>query len=157
MSAKLPTPQLRHVFRIDASLATPIDLGHAADGHRRIVPIAGGSFTGPQLSGTVLPGGSADWQITRDDGSSHGDIRITLQTDTGAVLALQARGVRHGPREVLARLARGDAVDPSEYTFRTATQIQTTTPELQWLNTGIFIATGGRAPAGVTYDVYIVE
>lgn len=157
MSAELPTPRLRHVFRIDASLGTPIDLGHAADGQHRIVPIAGGSFTGPQLSGTVLPGGSADWQTIWDDGSSHGDIRITLQTDTGAMLSLQARGVRHGPREVLARLAQGEAVPASEYIFRTATQIQTTTPELQWLNTGIFIAAGGRAPAGVAYDVYIVE
>jgi hypothetical protein len=131
MNAELPTPRLRHVFRIDASLAKSINLGHAPGGQRRIVPIAGGSFTGPQLSGTVLPGGSADWQIMQDDGSSQGDIRITLQTDIGAVLALQARGVRHGPREVLARLDRGETVAASEYTFRTANQIHTTAPELQ--------------------------
>lgn len=64
--------------------------------------------------------------------------------------------MRHGPPEVLARLGRGEDVDPSEYTFRTATQIETAAPELDWLNRGVFIGVAGRRPAGVIYETYLV-
>jgi hypothetical protein len=105
----------------------------------------------------VVAGGSADWQIIRPDGAAIGDIRYTLQTDDGALLYVQARGVRHGPPEVLERLARGEGVAATEYTFRTSTQIETSAPALPWLNNGVFVAVGGRQPSGVVYDVYLVE
>ena len=73
----------------------------------------------------ALPGVSADWQIVLPDGTALGDIRYTLQTDNGALLYVQSRGVRHGSPEVLERLGRGEDVDASEYTFRTSTQIET--------------------------------
>jgi hypothetical protein len=157
MSTELPTPILRHVFRIDASLGDPVDLGETAAGRRRIVPLTGGRVTGAELSGAVLPAGSADWQLVRDDGSSVGDIRITLRTDAGHTVYVQSRATRHGPPEVLARLARGDQVPPSEYTFRSSTAIETAAPELAWLNRGVFVAAGGRGQGGVSYDVYVVE
>jgi hypothetical protein len=69
---------------------------------------------------------------------------------------VQSRGVRHGSAEVLARLARGDDVDPSEYTFRTSTQIETASCDLDWLNKGVFISVGGRGPRGVIYETYLV-
>jgi hypothetical protein len=65
--------------------------------------------------------------------------------------------VRHGSAEVLARLGRGEAVEASEYTFRTSTQIETAAPDLDWLNKGIFVSVGGRHAAGVVYDTYLVE
>ena len=105
----------------------------------------------------MLGGGGADWQIVRPSGSSVADIRYTLKTDRGALLYVQSRGVRHGKPDVLARLAAGEDVDPSEYTFRTAVSIETSDPELSWLNDGVFIAVGGRQPSGVSYDVYLVE
>jgi hypothetical protein len=64
--------------------------------------------------------------------------------------------VRHGPAEVLARLGRGEDVDPSEYTFRAATQIETAVPDLDWLNKGVFISVAGRAAARVIYETYLV-
>jgi hypothetical protein len=64
--------------------------------------------------------------------------------------------VRHGSAEVLARLARGEDVDPSQYTFRTSTQIETAAPDLDWLNKGIFISVAGRQAGGVTYETYLV-
>jgi len=91
MSTELPTPKPRHIFRIDATLDTPVELGPIAGGRRRIVPLTGGSFSGTELSGTVLAVGSADWQTVHEDGSSVGDIRMTLQTDSGAVLYVQSR------------------------------------------------------------------
>jgi uncharacterized protein DUF3237 len=156
MSDQLPEPRLTRVYRLEAALGQPLDLGDTGQGHRRIVPQTGGTFTGPELNGKLLPGASADWQIILPDGTALGDIRYTLQTDTGDLLYVQSRGVRHGSAEVLARLARGDDVDPSEYIFRTSTQIETAAADLDWLNKGVFISVGGRQAAGVIYETYLV-
>jgi hypothetical protein len=157
VSNHLPDPRLTLVYRLAATLAAPQDLGEIAQGHRRIVPLTGGTFTGPEINGKLLPGSSADWQIVLPDGTALGDIRYTLQTDGGDLLYVQSRSVRHGSAEVLARLARGEEVDASEYTFRSATQIETATPELGWLNRGVFISVGGRGAGSVIYETYLVD
>ena len=157
MSTRLPDPRLTQVYRLEATLGQPLDLGDIAQGHRRIVPLTGGIFTGSQLHGTLVAGASADWQIVLPDGTALGDIRYTLQTDHGDLLYVQSRGVRHGSAEVLARLGRGEEVDASDYTFRTATQIETAAPGLDWLNKGVFISVAGRQAAGVIYETYLVE
>ena len=117
MSDLLPNPSLIQVYRLEAALGEPLDLGEVNQGRRRIVPLTGGTFAGPELNGNLLPGVSADWQILLPDGTALGDIRYTLQTDDGALLYVQSRGVRHGSPEVLERLGRGEDVDASEYTF----------------------------------------
>jgi hypothetical protein len=63
---------------LEASLAQPLDLGDIALGHRRIVPLTGGTFTGPQLNGKLLPGASADWQIILANGTALGRARSRL-------------------------------------------------------------------------------
>jgi Protein of unknown function (DUF3237) len=156
MTTKLPDPRLSRVYRLEATLGQPLDLGDLAQGRRRIVPLIGGTFTGPELNGRLLPGASADWQIVLPDGTALGDIRYTLETDRGDLLYVQSRGVRHGSAEVLARLGRGEEVDASEYTFRTATQVETAAPDLDWLNKGVFVSVGGRQAAGVIYETYLV-
>jgi hypothetical protein len=156
MSNQLPDPHLTVVYRLEATVAEPFDLGGTPLGHRRIVPLTDGTFTGPEINGKLLPGASADWQIVLADGTALGDVRYTLQTDDGDLLYVQSRGVRHGSAEVLARLARGEDVDPSQYTFRTSTQIETAAPDLDWLNKGIFISVAGRQAGGVTYETYLV-
>jgi hypothetical protein len=156
-SDHLPEPRLARVYRLEATLGQPLDFGDVPQGHRRIVPQTGGTFTGPELNGKLLGGASADWQIVLPDGTALGDIRYTLQTDAGELLYVQSRGVRHGSAEVLARLGRGEDVDASEYTFRTSTQIETAAPRLDWLNKGIFVSVGGRQAAGVIYETYLVE
>jgi muconolactone delta-isomerase len=153
----LPDPRLTPVYRLEASLGQPLDLGETAQGHRRIVPLARGTFTGPSLSGTLVPGASADWQTVLADGTALGDIRYTLRTDGGDLLDVRSRSVRHGSEEVLARLGRGEDVDPSEYTFRAATQIETAATGLDWLNKGVFVSVGGRQAAGVAYETYLVH
>jgi uncharacterized protein DUF3237 len=154
--SRLPEPRLTRVYRLEAALGEPLDLGDVSQGHRRIIPLTGGTFTGPELNGRLLPGVSADWQIVVRDGTTLGDIRYTLQTDDGALLYVQSRGVRHGSAEVLARLGRGDDVDASEYTFRTSTQIESASRDLDWLNKGVFISVGGRRQGGVIYETYLV-
>jgi Protein of unknown function (DUF3237) len=157
MSNELPDPRLRKVYRLEATLARPLDLGDTAQGRRRIVLLTGGAFTGPEINGKLLPGASADWQILLADGTALGDIRHTLQTDSGDLLYVQSRSIRHGSAEVLARLGRGEEVDASEYTFRTSTRIETAVPQLDWLNKGVFISVGGRQATGVIYETYLVE
>ena len=156
MSNQLPEPRLTKVYRLEASLGEPQNLGEITGGRRRIVPLTGGTFTGPEISGTLVPGASADWQTVLPDGTTLGDIRYTLETDAGALLYVRSQSIRHGSAEVLARLGRGEDVDASEYTFRTATQIDTAAPELDWLNKGIFISVGGRQPGAVVYETYLV-
>ena len=156
MSALLPDPSLTLVYRLEAALGEPLDLGDLAQGRRRIVPLTGGTFAGPELNGRLLPGSSADWQTVLPDGTALGDIRYTLQTDDGNLLYVQSRGVRHGSADVLARLAQGEDVDASEYTFRTSTQIETAAPRLDWLNKGVFISVGGRRPGAVIYETYLI-
>jgi hypothetical protein len=155
-SDHLPEPRLTRVYRLEATLGQPLDLGERPQGHSRIVPLTGGTFTGPELRGKLLPGASADWQTVLPDGTALGDIRYTLQTDAGELLYVQSRGVRHGSAEVLGRLGRGEDVDASEYTFRTSTQIEAAAPQLDWLNKGIFISVGARWQGGVIYDTYLV-
>src|ERR1700733_4291662 len=83
MSGQLPDPRFRKVYRLEVTLGVPLDLGEVAQGHRRIVPQTGGTFTGPEISGKLLPGASADWQIVLPDGTSFADIRYTPQNDDG--------------------------------------------------------------------------
>ena len=156
MSVALPDPSLTRIYRLEATVGEPLDLGDIAQGERRIVPLSGGTFTGPALNGRLLPGSSADWQLVLPDGTALGDIRHTLQTDDGDLLYVQSRGVRHGSAEVLERLARGENVNANEYTFRTSTQIETAAPALDWLNKGVFISVGGRQPGVVIYETYLV-
>jgi muconolactone delta-isomerase len=155
MLEKLPEPRVTQVYRLEATLGQPLDLGETAQG-RRIVPQTGGAFTGPQLNGKLVPGVSADWQVVLPDGTALGDIRYTLQTDGGDLLYVKSRGIRHGSTEVLERLGRGEEVDATEYTFRTSTQIETAALALDWLNKGVFISVGGRKPGAVIHETYLV-
>ena len=156
-TTQLPEPHLRKIFRLEASLGDVHDGGLVEQGRRRIVPLTGGRFIGPGLSGTLLPGASADWQIVLPDGTALGDVRYTLRSDRGNSFYVRSQGVRYGTKEVLARLGRGEEVDASEYVFRTATQIETAALDFAWMNRGVFISVGGRQPGGVIYDVYLVE
>jgi hypothetical protein len=153
----LPQPQLRHVYRLEADLESPVDLGLTPFGHRRVVAFARGRAEGHGFRATLLPRSGADWQIVRPDGSAVADIRYTLQTDGGAYLYVQAAGIRHGAPEVLERLAHGEEVAPTEYTFRTTVRIETSDASLAWMNNSVFIAVGGRRTNGVAYDVYRLD
>ena len=115
----LPEPTLEFIFEAKVTLDPPQDLGVTTYGKRRIIPITGGTFEGTDMKGTILPGG-ADWQTVRADGSADLEARYTLKTDDGVLMYIQNKGIRHAKPEVLARLAKGEKVDPREYYMRTA-------------------------------------
>jgi Protein of unknown function (DUF3237) len=127
-------------------------LGAVPHGARVIAPIAGGTFDGPRLRGKVLPGGG-DWTLLRSDGVLELDLRITLETDDGALIYMTSFGFRHGPADVLAALARGESVDPSTYYFRTAPRFETSAPQYAFLNRLIAVASGDRHATGPIYTI----
>src|SRR6185369_9472354 len=128
-------------------------IGAVPHGTRTIAAITGGTFDGPRLRGKVLPGGG-DWILSRSDGVVELDLRITLETDDGASIYMTSFGLRHGPPDVIAALARGESVDPSTYYFRTAPRFETSAPQYAFLNRLIAIATGDRRPGGPIYTIY---
>jgi hypothetical protein len=144
------------IFTIYAELESITNLGRTPYGERRIIGILGGTVGGPKLSGRILPGG-ADWQIIRSDGAADIKARYTIETDAGARIMVTSEGLRHGPPEVIARLARGDKVDPADYYFRTVMRFETSDPKIDWLNRILALARGQREARAVRLDVYEVE
>jgi len=141
------------IFTIRCELEGIMSLGQTPLGERRIINILGGPVTGPRLSGRVLPGG-ADWQIIRADGAADIQARYTIETDAGACILVSSDGLRHGPPEVMARLARGENIDPALYYFRTAMRFETADPAVDWMNRILAIAHGQREARAVKLDVY---
>ncbi|OFZ88741.1 MAG: hypothetical protein A2V78_03485 [Betaproteobacteria bacterium RBG_16_64_18] len=136
-------PEFTPLCSLEVEVADPFDFGITPAGHRRVINIVGGSFSGSRMSGVVL-GGGADWQIIRPDGVAVLDARYTLRTDAGDFIQVTSQGLRHGPPEVIARLGRGERVDPKLYYFRTVLRFEAGAASLAWLNTIIAVASGVR-------------
>jgi hypothetical protein len=153
MADAVSPPQLEFIFAAHVTVEPPLDLGDVGKGGRRIVPIAGGDFSGPQIRGKVLPGG-ADWQVLRNDGVAELEARYTLRTDDGALIYVRNLALRHGPPEVMAALAAGRPVDPLSYYFRGATFFETSDVRYAWLTKNIVVCIGEREPAGVNLKFY---
>jgi hypothetical protein len=151
----VPTCEL--VFTAEAKLGAPILIGPTYEGQRRIIPILDGHFEGPDMRGTFVPVGGADWQYTRDDGVTQVEATYAIRTDDGAVIQVQNFGLRHGPDAVMQRLMAGEAVDPAEYYFRTNPRFKAPEGKYDWLNKYIFICSGARYHAGIKIWFYMVK
>jgi len=130
-------------------------IGPVPHGTRLTAPITEGHFEGPRLRGKVLPGGG-DWTLLRGDGVLELDLRLTLETDDGALIHMTSFGLRHGPPEVLAALTRGERVDPSTYYFRTTPRFETANPKYAFLNRLLAVSSGDRRAEGPIYTIYEV-
>jgi len=128
-------------------------VGDTPAGFRRIDVFRGGSFTGPRIAATILAGGS-DALLRRRDDALQPDVRLTLRTDDGALIHVTYRGVRHGPPEVMARIARGENVAPHEYYLRSAPFFETSAPRYDWLNRIVAVGVGRREPDAAIYDIH---
>ena len=151
----LERPELRHLCDLRVELSDPIELGDARSGRRRIIPIVGGEVTGERLAGRILNLG-ADWQTVFSNGSAELDTRYSMETRDGAIIDIRNFGYRSGPPEVLAALARGEAVDASRYYMRTHPRFETGDPRYSWLNTMICLGTGARDASAVRITVFEV-
>ena len=151
----MPLLSEKPIFVITSTLAGIQKLGNTPYGERRIINILGGAVEGEKLKGKVLPGG-ADWQIVRADGVVHLTARYTVETETGAQILVNSEGYRHGPPEVMARLARDETVDRSLYYFRAFMRFETADPQAAWLNRILAVGYGARENRAVRLDVHEV-
>lgn len=152
----LPSPQLEHVCDYTVELAPIMELGEGRAGQRRIIPIIGGSVEGPKISGKILNLG-ADWQTIFRNGVAELDTRYAIETSDGALIEVVNFGYRHGPHEVIERLANGDEVEPGEYYMRTHARLETGDERYDWVNRMLFVGTGARLKAAVKMSLYAVQ
>jgi len=153
MPPELTKLSFRPMFGFQIEVKPPSIVG-ATPGHdRRIGEIAGGRFEGERLRGRILSGGS-DWQSLRADGATTINVRLVMETDDHALIAMTYIGMRHGPKEVLDRIARGEKVNPSEYYMRVTPSYETASEKYGWLNRVVSVATGHRVAGGAIYQVF---
>jgi len=151
--ALLQAVQTRPLFVMNVAVSGVHAPGGPPGAERRIGDLPGGSFEGERLSGAILPGGT-DWQTVRSDGAVLLDARIVLRTDDDALIAMTYTGIRHGPQEIIARIGRGEDVDPASYYFRIVASFATSAPRYEWLNRITAIGIGHRLAAGPIYSVF---
>jgi len=148
-----PPPALLPMTQVRCEVGALVSLGAGKYGERRYVPLRGGTVAGPELNGHVVDGG-VDWQVNRADGVLEIAAHYVIRADDGGLIEVQSDGMRHGPPEVMARLARGDAVPRDDYFFRTLMRFQSGAPAWAHLNRVMALAVGQRLAQRVVLDVY---
>ena len=141
---------------LTAVLDKPHKLGATPAGERKIVPVLGGKIEGERLSGRILAGGS-DWALTNAAGILELDVRLVIETHDGALINCQYAGVRHGPEDVMARLAAGENVNYRDMYFRIAPRFDTADPRYTWLNGMLAVGIGERLPEGPRYHIHEIR
>lgn len=149
----LELPVLFPMCRIVCAVGALVELGAAPLGGRRYVPLGAGEVSGPALNGRLVEGG-VDWQWLRRDAALEIRAHYVIRADDGALIEVNSEGLRHGPPEVMAALARGEPVPPQAYFFRTF--IRWTTGAAAWdhLNRTMSIAVAERAAQSVVLNVF---
>jgi Protein of unknown function (DUF3237) len=148
MIYNIAPPGLTYIADLEADVASPIEVGTSPIGRRRVIPITGGTVSGPRLSGRVLPGAN-DYQIIRSDHVLELQARYIIETTDKALIFVENNGLRDGPADVLAKQAAGEVVDPALIYFRTVPRFETAHPDYQWLMRRLFLCSGVRMPTGV--------
>ena len=147
--------KLVHIADLKVLVGDPVELGETATGARRMIPIQGGEVTGPRLKGRVLRGGGDD-QLLRTDGVTELHARYVLEPEDGATIRVDNAGLRHGPPELMAKLRRGEPVDPALIYFRATPRFETSDANYTWLTRYIFLCEGARRPNRVDMAFYQV-
>lgn len=153
---KLPTPHLEHVCNLLVDLDPIREMGAGRAGQRRIIPIVGGMVSGPKLNGRILNVG-ADWQTVFSDGLAELDTRYAMETDNGATIEIVNYGFRHGPKDVLDAVVRGEQVDPASYYMRTHARLETGDHRYDWVNRTLFLGVGAREKQSVRLELYAIQ
>ncbi|GEC58207.1 hypothetical protein ABIF38_002362 [Bradyrhizobium japonicum] len=150
-----PELETRYVFTITARIAEVTSAGDIGSGVRRIIPIIGGEVRGEKVNGKVLSFG-ADFQIIRPDELIELEAKYAFETDDGAVVYVENKGIRFGPGELLQKLKRGEPVDPKLIYFRTVPKFETGAENYRWLMQHIFVGSAARHVDRVVIDVHQV-
>jgi hypothetical protein len=151
----MPVLETRYVFTITAHIGEVTTAGEIGTGVRRIIPITGGEVRGEGINGKVLAFG-ADFQIIRPNELIELEAKYAFETDDGAVVYVENKGIRFGPVDLLQKLKRGEPVDPNLIYFRTVPRFETGAENYRWLMQHIFIASAARHADRVVIDVHQV-
>lgn len=155
-SIPVQSPAMDYFCRITAEVNPVVTLGATTYGERRFVPIIGGTVTGQEFDGQVVAGG-VDWQVQRSDGTLDIAAHYVIRSGDGSLIEVKSNGFRHGPPEVMQRLASGEQVSPGEYYFRTAIFFQTGAPRWRHLNSLVAIGMGARTSGAAIIDVHLLR
>ena len=150
-----PELATKYVFTITARIGAVTVAGEIGHGVRRIIPIVGGEVKGEGINGIVCAFG-ADFQIIRPNELIELEAKYAFETDDGAVVYVENRGIRFGQLDLLAKLKRGEPVDPALIYFRTVPKFETGHEKYRWLMENLFIGVGARHPDRVELDVHRV-
>ena len=150
-----PELATKYVFTITARIGAVTVAGEIGHGVRRVIPILGGEVKGEGINGTVCAFG-ADFQIIRPNELIELEAKYAFETDDGAVVYVENRGIRFGQLDLLAKLKRGEPVDPALIYFRTVPKFETGHEKYRWLMENLFIGIGARHPDRVEIDVHQV-
>src|ERR1700682_6264765 len=150
-----PLLQTRYVFTMTARIGEWTKAGETGRGGRRIIPITGGEVRGEGINGKVCAFG-ADFQIIRPNELIELEAKYAFETDDGAVVYVENKGIRFGPVELLQKLKRGEPVDPKLIYFRTVPRFETGHAKYRWLMENIFAAPAARHADRVVIDVHQV-
>jgi hypothetical protein len=131
----------------------PFVVGKTPVADRRIAEIPGGDFEGERLRGKILTSGS-DWQTVRDDSAWMINVRTLLETDDGALIGMTYQGLRHGPKEIIDAIGRGESVNPNSYYMRVSPVFETASEKYGWLDRVVSVAHGHRLSNGAMYTVF---
>lgn len=154
MNMDIVAPRLAPLFNMVLRLGSSQDIGETPQGRRRVAWVEGGTFVGNRLRGEVLPG--EDWITQRTDGTFVLDVRLPLVTNDGQCILMRYQGYRHGTKEVMERLGRGEDVPPSEYYFRIAPVFETADGDYSWLGRLLSVGSGLRQRNTVSYQIWEV-
>jgi hypothetical protein len=150
-----PALRTRYVFTITAHIGGVTSAGDIGTGVRRIIPIIGGEVKGRDVNGKVCAFG-ADFQIVRPNELIELEAKYAIETDDGAVIYVENRGIRFGPVELLQKLKRGEPVDPDLIYFRTVPRFETGAERYRWLMESLFVGSAARHADRVVIDVHQV-
>jgi hypothetical protein len=156
------TPELetRYVFTITVLIGPVTSAGETGIGVRRIIPILGGEVKGQGMDGRAISGKvlgfGADFQIIRPNELIELEAKYAFETDDGATIYVENRGIRFGPVELLQQLKRGEPVDPRLIYFRTHPRFETGHDNYRWLMQHIFVGSAARHADRVIIDVHVV-
>src|SRR6201999_793614 len=153
--AMTPVLQTRYVFTITAKIGEVTSAGETGTGVRRIIPIIGGEGRCEDVNGKVV-GFGADFQITRPNELIDLEAKYAFETDDGAVVYVENKGIRFGPVELLQKLKRGEPVDPELIYFRTVPSFEPGREKYRWLMQNLFVASAARHADRVVIDVHQV-
>jgi hypothetical protein len=151
------TPELktRYVFTLTVAIGAVTTAGETGHGVRRIIPITGGTVKGEGINGKICAFG-ADFQVIRPNELIELEAKYAFETDDGAVIYVENKGLRFGPVDLLQKLKRGEPVDPKLIYFRTVPKFETGHEKYRWLMENLFIGSAARHADRVIIDVHQV-